>query len=280
MEKKRRAKDGLPLKARTKADYLAMVDPGRISAKDKQFADGALHPLADKLLAKLTAHDIRGVYEIQRKRSERQAVYAMQVLRALLRWHGVHVADSPLGRDTAGRDRIEIHGNKLHGYPPILVGDVDHFGGKIVLRDTKNRSDHKLLLARQALQIVAQHCQGRASDEALFPIVDARKTLAWINAQAGTTVQGHGLRATFASIAEELVSVGVLKRMMNHAAGGDVTLGHCVGKSEAQLRAGWQTVADFIDAAAAQAPAVQPGVRRVRLHPAREVDAAFGASSG
>lgn len=127
---------------------------------------------------------------------------------------------------------------------------------------------------------MAQHCQGRAPDEVLFPIVDARKTLAWINAQAGTTVQGHGLRATFASIAEELVSVGVLKRMMNHAAGGDVTLGHYVGKSEAQLRAGWQTVADFIDAAAAQAPAVQPEVRRVRLHPAREVDAAFGSSSG
>ncbi len=68
--------------------------------------------------------------------------------------------------------------------------------------------------------------------------------------------------------------------MMNHAAGGDVTLGHYVGKSEAQLRAGWQTVADFIDAAAAQAPAVQPEVRRGRLHPACEVDAAFGASSG
>ena len=39
--------------------------------------------------------------------------------------------------------------------------------------------------------------------------------------------------------------------MMNHAVGGDVTLGHYVGKSEAQLRAGWQTVADFIEAAAA-----------------------------
>jgi hypothetical protein len=29
-----------------------------------------------------------------------------------------------------------------------------------------------------------------------------------------------------------------------------VTLGHYVGKSEAQLRAGWQVVADFIEAAA------------------------------
>ena len=61
------------------------------------------------------------------------------------------------------------------------------------------------------------------------------------------------MRATFASIAEELVSGGLLKRMMNHATGGDVTLGHYVGKSETQLRAGCQTVANFIEAASAKA---------------------------
>lgn len=105
---------------------------------------------------------------------------------------------------------------------------------------------------RGKLEIAARHCSGREPEDPLFPIVDARKTLAWINIRAGTSVQGHDLRATFASIAEELVSGGALKRMLNHAAGGDVTLGHYVGKSEAQLRAAWQTVADFIDAAAAK----------------------------
>ena len=131
-----------------------------------------------------------------------------------------------------------------------------------MLRDTKNRSDHKLLLSRQAMEIVERNCLDKEPEDPLFAIVDARKTLAWINALAGTKVQGHGLRATFASIAEELVSGGVLKRMLNHADGGDVTLGHYVGKSEAQLRAGWQTVADFVEAArppvqtAAQVPRV------------------------
>ncbi|MDM7950376.1 hypothetical protein [Hydrogenophaga sp.] len=91
---------------------------------------------------------------------------------------------------------------------------------------------------------------GRMPEDVLFPITDARKTLKWINAKAKTNVQGHGLRDTFASIAEELVSGGLLKRMLNHSVAGDVTLGHYVGKSEAQLRAGWQTVADFIEAAA------------------------------
>jgi hypothetical protein len=111
------------------------------------------------------------------------------------------------------------------------------------------------------------NCLHRKPDEPLFPVVDARKTLAWINAQTGTTVQGHDLRATFASIAEELVSGGVLKRMMNHAGGGDVTLGHYVGKSETQLRAGWQSVADFIEAAAAPAQA-RERTRRVGTRPA------------
>jgi len=122
--------------------------------------------------------------------------------------------------------------------------------GRVLLRDTKNRSDHKLLLSRQALEITKRNCAGRKADEPLFPIVDARKTLSWINEEAGTKVQGHGLRATFASIAEELVSSALLKRMMNHAAAGDVTLGHYVAKSEAQLRAGWQAVADFVEEAA------------------------------
>jgi integrase len=221
----------------------------------------------------------------------------MQILRAVLRWNGVVIPGNPLGRETAGRDRItittskgdpapippellgswwraaekapsklasdyyrfqlligcrgvEIHGHMLHRYPPIRVGDVDHRGGRVLLRDTKNRSDHKLLLSRQALQIAKRNCVGRKAGEPLFPIVDPRKTLSWINEEAGTKVQGHGLRATFASIAEELVSSALLKRMMNHAAAGDVTLGRYVAKSEAQLRAGWQDVADFVEEAA------------------------------
>jgi hypothetical protein len=321
VDKKRRAKDGLPLKARTKADYLAMLEPGKTSKSGRKFANGALYALAERALSRITADDIRGVHTGLLKQSERQATYAMQVLRAVLRWHGVLIPDNPLGRDTAGRDRIvlappkgdpapippeklgawwraspaapstvasdyyrfqlltgcrgvEIHGSKRHDYPPIKVGDVDRVGGKIVLRDTKNRSDHKLMLSRQALEIAARHCVGRKPHEPLFPIVDARKTLAWINAQAGTTVQGHGLRATFASIAEELVSGAVLKRMMNHASRGDVTLGHYVGKSETQLRAGWQTVADFIDAASAneaqpKPPELMESKRRIRRVVAR-----------
>jgi Arm DNA-binding domain len=327
VDKKRRAKDGLPLKARTRADYLAMIEPGRTARSGKRFADGELYQLAQKVLTAITGNDIRDLYAALLQRSERQATYAMQVVRAVMRWHGVVVADNPLARDTPGRDRIiiatgvgdpapippeklgewwraaaaapspiaadyyrfqlltgcrgiEIHGHKRHGYPPIKVADLDVAGGKITLRDTKNRRDHKLLLSRQALDIAVRNAAGKKPDVSLFAIVDARKTLAWINAKAGTTVQGHGLRDTFASIAEELVSGAALKKMMNHAAGGDVTLGSYVGKSEAQLRHAWQTVADFIDAAAGRiaANAAQPrprsrvGARRPWLSNHRDQD--------
>lgn len=48
-----------------------------------------------------------------------------------------------------------------------------------MLRDPKVRSNHKLLLSREDLEIVEPNCAGREPDESLFPTVDARKTLAW-----------------------------------------------------------------------------------------------------
>lgn len=283
-----------------------MITPGRIGRDGQRFADGELVPLAALNLSDITAAAIRQTYERCAKKSLRRATYAMQVLRAVLRWHGAVIAGNPLSKDTAGRQRIvlanaagdpspipaerlgawwnaagqapsrvaadyyrfqlltgcrgvEIHGHKKLGYPPLKVGDVDLAGARVVLKDTKNRSDHRLLLSAQALQIVREHCQGKEAEEALFPVVDARKTLRAINRSAQTHVQGHGLRATFASVAEGLVSAAVLKRMMNHAVTADVTLGHYVAKSDAQLRAGWQAVADWIEQEAAIATRLAAG---------------------
>lgn len=299
VDKKRRAKDGLPLKARTKSEYLRMVTPGKVGKNGKRFADGELVPLAATPMPEIAATAIWATYNVLQKRSKRRSDYAMQVLRAVLRWHGIRIPNSPLSQETAGRDRIvipptqgnptpipaeklgtwwlaacacprrvaanyyrfqlltgcrgvEIHGEKKYDYEPIKVGDVNLQTGRIQLIDTKNRTNHLLLLSREALAIAEEVCKGRKPEESLFPIVDARKTLAWINKQAGTTVQGHDMRATFTTIAEELVSGGVLKRLINHAVSNDVTLGHYVGKGEAQLRAGWQIVADFITNAAAE----------------------------
>ncbi len=59
-------------------------------------------------LSDITPEAIRQTYERCARKSARRATYAMQVLRAVLRWHGVVIADNPLGKDTAGRDRIVL----------------------------------------------------------------------------------------------------------------------------------------------------------------------------
>jgi len=73
VERKRRAKDGLALKARTKSDYLAAIEPPRVTKGGTKRAAGPLHPIAHKPLANLTASDIRATYEAAARRSLRRA---------------------------------------------------------------------------------------------------------------------------------------------------------------------------------------------------------------
>ena len=105
---KRRGKDGLGLKERTKADYMAMVAAGGKTKAGKPYANGALFDLAEKSIYKITAEDIRKAYKDAEVKSQRQATYAMQVIRAVLNWQGVAVEDSPLSKQTAGKNRIVL----------------------------------------------------------------------------------------------------------------------------------------------------------------------------
>ncbi|MDR3452279.1 MAG: integrase family protein [Rhodoferax sp.] len=297
---KRRGKDGLPLKERTKADYLAMVAQGGATIAGKRLLDGELFTLADKPLAKISGDDMRAIYKTASARGARRGVYAMQVLRAVLNWHGVKPPDNPLGKEVAGRDRIVLAATKGAPNPipaerlgawwraacdparspesarfcqlALLTGarggelksvcmrDVDLEGGRVVLRDTKNRSDHTLLLSDKSLEIVAQQFEVTATSgkpkrpgDALFTVASVRKTLMAINEVAGVDISGHDLRATFASIAEDLCSAYTLKRMLNHAEAGDVTGAHYIGKSDTQLRTGWQLVAEYVTSLASEA---------------------------
>ena len=82
---KRRAKDGLPLKARTIADYLAMLDPVGATKSGRPTLAGELQDLAARPLHKITANDIRALHAALKPRGERRQTYALQVLRAVLR---------------------------------------------------------------------------------------------------------------------------------------------------------------------------------------------------
>lgn len=287
---KRRSKDGLPLKARTRSDYLAMVEPAGATKSGRPTLPGALHSLAGKALHKITADDIRKLYASLEPRGLRRQTYALQVLRAVLRHHGVAIDGDPLSPATAGAARVRLVTSKGNPTPipverlgawwraacemptggadqlrfQLLTGcrpgeaagiQVKHFdqqGDRVRLVDTKNRADHTLVLSRQAAKIARAHAKGKKSDALLFGVQDAGKSLDAINEAAG--VQGispHKLRHTFASIAAELVPAFTLRKMLNHASdSGDTAAAHYVGISDTQLRAGWQAVADFIEAQA------------------------------
>lgn len=106
--KKRRAKDGLPLKERYKADFLKTIQQGGVKASGEPYLNGHLYELANKSLAKITGDDMRRVYAASVKRSQAQADAAMRMLRAVLNWNGIFIDDSPLAKTTAGRKRIVL----------------------------------------------------------------------------------------------------------------------------------------------------------------------------
>jgi integrase len=240
-------------------------------------------------MIRITADDIRKLHASLEDRGTRRQTYAMQVLRAVLRHEGVNVVGNPLSPTTAGAQRVALAPSKgnpspipperlgawwtaasefdsasgemlrfmlLSGCRPgeasaALVSDFDRKGERVTLRDTKNRTDHVVMLSTQAAAIVRRRVKGRRVTTPLFDVIDAGKTLDAINAVAEVEgITPHKLRHTFASIAAELVPAFTLRKLLNHAAGSDVAAAHYVGVSEAQLRAAWQLVADHIEGAA------------------------------
>ena len=106
LKEKRRGKDGLPLKERTKFDYLQLIKEGKVAKTGKPFADGPLFCIANLPLNKITAEHMRKIYKVTP--GQRVKIYAMQVLRAVLNWHGIEIEGNPLSKSTAGKLRIAM----------------------------------------------------------------------------------------------------------------------------------------------------------------------------
>ena len=269
------------LKPRTKADYLGMLDAPTVKK-----AAGELHSIAGKSIHKLTAGEIKDLATRLESRGERRRTYAMQLLRAALRWHGVAIDNNPFSPTTAGRTRVILANSRgnptpivaarigawwraacavntvsadqlrfqlLTGVRPgeaatLTAGDFDLKKMKLLLRDTKNRRPHTILLSSQAAEIVSWHAMDSKPSAKVFGVKDTGKTIAAINLAAGVDgVSPHDLRATFATIADRLVTAATCRAMLNHA-GGTVTERFYID-TEDQLRAGWQAVADFVESA-------------------------------
>lgn len=107
---KRRGKDGLPLKARTRDDYLRMISPGQAGGDGKrELKPGELAGLASRPLNQITADELRATFAaVTEGHGQRRGTYAMAVARAVLNWHGTKVPENPFDRSTAGRDRIRL----------------------------------------------------------------------------------------------------------------------------------------------------------------------------
>lgn len=292
VEDKRR-KDGLPLKERTKLDYLKMVRAGSVRKDGTRTIDGCLFKLADRPIHQITAAQIKVLHTANLKRGQRSAEYAAQVLRAVLSWHVVHIPNNPFGQEAQGKERIQIPPARpsdetpirnlvehigpfwraLNGMPvspaggylkfllltgcrpaeplKVLISDCDLDGGRVTLRDTKNRLNHTIRLSRQALEVVKRQVEAKAPTDRLFPISDAKAVVQEVVQATGITFTPKTLRGVFASLADELVSASTLKRLMNHKQASDVSGTHYIKKLEIQLRDGWQKIADHIEAVAA-----------------------------
>lgn len=284
VKKARRAKDDLPLKERTQGDYLAMVKAGRTMKNGRETLPGVLYPLAGKRLPDITADDLRETHEAAQKRGRRIADYGMILLRAVFGFNEIPIPENVFAKKTSRQKRIVLlppqtaderireedrgrwwaalsamDGEDVAyikfvmltgcraGEPlKITVADIDTRHREITLLDTKTRTNHTLLLSRQAWAIVEKQMTGKASADKLFHVPEAWKTVAAIRQATGIHFHCKMLRSTFAQIADPLVSGSTLRGLMNHAPSG-VTEKHYAPPTEAQLRAGWQAVADWLD---------------------------------
>ena len=272
-----------PMKPRTRLDYLNMLrGPGR-SPGGHQHGAGELHAIADKRVDSLTGAQLKALNRKLGEASTARAAYAMRVARAVLAYHGVKMEDDPFARTTAKVDRIMIpqsgkrdrivpierledwwnaasqtpHGDvfQLLLLTGMRRGELDGIersrvnldNARIHLADTKNRKPHVIYLSTPALAIVRARCANKEADELVFAGAKyPQRTLTAIIAATGISFSAHDLRRTFATIAAARLPGYVVKRLLNHADGSDVTLAHYVQFDEVTMRAAWQIVADAI----------------------------------
>lgn len=189
----------------------------------------------------------------------------------------VETLPNPLARDYLWF--MLLTGCRVKEAHALTWRDVDLEDASVLLRDTKNHTDHRLPLPRQLLErlkarkaesfgdVVFHTRSGKAAVRTGFQF--ALKTVA---EKSGIPFSPHDLRRTFASIAETVaVPTYTIKKLLNHSGGADVTAGYVVLTVEG-LREPIQRIADYMEAASrAEGGSVTPFERKKKAQrPASE----------
>jgi len=150
---------------------------------------------------------------------------------------------------------------------------VDMKGKTFTIRATvaKNHREHTLPMS-DAIYAVLKRREAARENDYVFPgqggnghIVELKRAVQAVTKKSKVKFCLHDLRRTFAGIAEQEVSYGVLKRLLNHYTGNDVTAGYLIISTE-QLREPMQKITSRImsailrseDPEKEQAPIEQP----------------------
>lgn len=129
--------------------------------------------------------------------------------------------------------------------------DVDFDARILTVTDTKARRPHALPLSNYLLDLLHHRRRLAVSDHVFADhqgrvVSNFRYSLAKVEAVSGVKFCIHDLRRTFITIAESLdIPAYALKRLLNHAAGADVTAGYIVIDVE-RLRGPMQKITDYV----------------------------------
>lgn len=129
---------------------------------------------------------------------------------------------------------------------------VDLKDKTIVIKDTKNHTDHTLPLTDFLFDLLTKR-KDEAKTKYVFPnenntgyLTDPKKQIARVVKESGVSFSTHDLWRTFITIAESLdISAYSLKRLLNHKMTNDVTAGYIITDVE-RLRMPMQKITDYI----------------------------------